>query len=90
MAFTIKTQAKIASEWKHFINDADNYFKIIETIANKSKITKKDKLRIKMMLEILLSEYKTLTPSLLIPKSLKKEAKTQYLKARELYEKLFS
>jgi len=41
------------------------------------------------MLEILLSEYKTLPSSLLIPKYLKKEAKIQYLKARELYEKLF-
>ena len=89
MAFTIKTQAKIAKEWKHFIDDANAYFKIIEKIANKKTITDKDKLRIKMMLEILLDEYKTLTPSLLIPKSLKKEAKIQYLKVRELYEKLF-
>ena len=90
MAFTIKTQSKIAKEWEQFIEDANNYFKEIEKIANKNNITNKDKLRIKMMLEILLDEYKTLTPSLLLPEYLKKEAKTQYLKARELYEKLFS
>ena len=89
MAFTIKTQAKIAKEWKHFINDANKYFKTIQMIANKKNITDKDKLRIKMMLEILLDEYKTLTPSLLTPEYLKKEAKIQYLKTRELYEKLF-
>jgi len=89
MAFTVKTQAKIAQQWQHFINDANNFFKDIEIISDKKNITDKDKLRIKIMLEILLSEYKTLPSSLLIPKYLKKEAKIQYLKARELYEKLF-
>ena len=89
MAFTIKTQSQIAKGWKQFIEDANNYFKEIEKIANKKNITQKDRLRIKIMLEILLDEYKTLKPSLLIPKYLKKEAKIQYLKARELYEKLF-
>jgi len=89
MAFSIKTQAKIAEQWQNFINDANNYFKEIEQIANKKNITDKDKLRIKIMLEILLSEYKTLKPSILIPKDLKTEAKIQFLKARELYEKIF-
>ena len=89
MAFTIKMQSKIAKEWQNFINDADNFFDKIQKIANKNKITEKDKLRIKLMLEILLDEYKTLKPSLLIPKNLKEKAKEKYLKARELYEKLF-
>jgi len=26
MAFTVKTQAKIAQQWQHFINDANNFF----------------------------------------------------------------
>ena len=89
MAFTIKIQSKIAKEWQNFINDANNFFDKIQQIANKKTITKKDKLKIKIMLEILLDEYKTLKPSLLIPKSLKNKAKQKYLKARELYEKLF-
>ncbi len=89
MAFSIKTQAKIAEQWQNFINDANNYFDKIEQIANKQNITKKDKERIKIMLEILLSEYKLLKPSMLIPESLKQKAKEKYLKARELYEKLF-
>jgi tetratricopeptide (TPR) repeat protein len=89
MAFTLKTQSKIAKEWQSFINDADNYFQTIEKIANKPVVTKKDKLRIKMMLEILLDEYKTLKPSLLLPPKLKKEAKEKYLKAKKLYEELF-
>jgi len=89
MAFTIKIQSQIAKEWQHFIDDANNFFDKIQKIANKKNITKKDKLRIKIMLEILLSEYKTLKPSLLIPEKLKKEAQIQYKRAKELYEKLF-
>ncbi len=89
MAFSIETQSKIAAQWQQFIEDFDNYFSEIEKIANKPYISEKDKLRIKVMLEILLDEYKTLKPSLLLPKELKKAAKIRYEKARELYEKLF-
>jgi len=89
MAFTIKTQSQIAQNWQNFIDDFDKFFDKIQEIANKENITKKDRLRIKIMLEILISEYKTLKPSLLIPQKLKKEAKEKYQKARELYERLF-
>ncbi len=89
MAFTIKMQSKIANEWKNFISDANNFFDKIQKIANKKNITDKDKKRIKLMLEILLEEYKGLKPSILLPKELKQKAKEKYLKARELYEKLF-
>jgi len=89
MAFTLKTQSSIAKEWQNFINDANNYFSEIEKIANKNYISKKDKLRVKMMLEVLIDEYKTLKPSLLLPDEVKKEAKEKYLKAKKLYEKLF-
>jgi hypothetical protein len=89
MAFTIMTQSKIAKDWVRFIQDSDRYFKEIEKIANKPIITKKDRLKIKIMLEILLGEYKILKPSLLLPESLKEEAKKRYEKVKKLYEKLF-
>ncbi len=89
MAFTIKIQSQIAKEWQNFINDADEFFDKIQKTADKQTITEKDKKRIKIMLEILIDEYKTLKPSLLLPKELKEKAKEKYLKAKELYEKLF-
>jgi len=89
MAFTIKIQSQIAKEWQNFINDADEFFDKIQKTADKKVITEKDKKRIKIMLEILIDEYKTLKPSLLLPKELKEKAKEKYLKAKELYEKLF-
>ena len=90
MAFSIYTQSQIAKEWQNFINDAKKYFKEIEKIANKENITKKDKLKIKMMLEILMDEYKNLKPSLLISESLKEKAKKEYLKAKKIYEEVFN
>jgi len=89
MAFTLKTQSSIAKEWQNFINDANHYFKEIEKIASKEYVSKKDKLRVKMMLEVLMDEYRTLKPSLLLPENIKKEAREKYLKAKKLYEKLF-
>jgi tetratricopeptide (TPR) repeat protein len=89
MAFTLETQAKIAKEWVQFLKDAKEYFSKIEQIASKEKITKKDKIRVKMMLEILIDEYKTLKPSILLPKSIKEEAKKNYLSAKELYDEIF-
>jgi hypothetical protein len=86
MAFTIKIQSEIAKEWARYIQESEEYFAKIEQIANKENITPKDKAKIKIMLEILIDEYKTLKPSLLIPEWLKIEAKKRYEKAKRLYE----
>jgi hypothetical protein len=90
MAFTVYTQSKIAQQWVNFLEDADKYFREIETIANKPKITDKEREKVKIMLEILIEEYKTLKPSLLIGEELKLKARQQYEKAKEIYEKVFT
>jgi tetratricopeptide (TPR) repeat protein len=89
MAFTILTQSEIAKEWKNYIEESKNYFKKIEEISNKKVITKKDKIRVKMMLEIIIEKYKLLKNSKLIDKKLKQEAYTQYKKGEKLYEEVF-
>jgi len=89
MAFTILTQSKIAKEWDEFIKDSKSYFMQIESISNKETISKADKIRIKMMLEIIIGEYKNLPNSKLTNKSLINKAKKQYIKAKELYDGIF-
>jgi len=89
MAFTIYTQSKIAKDWELYLNDCKKYFKKINDIANKPNITDKERQKVKIMLEILMDEYKNLKPSLLIDDNLKQKAKQQYIKAKELYEKVF-
>jgi len=89
MAFTILTQSKISMDWEKFINESKNYFEQIDKISNKEIITKADKIRIKMMLQIIMGEYKNLPHSRLISKDLEKQAKQQYKKAEELYNGIF-
>jgi len=89
MAFSLYTQSQIAKEWQNFINDAKEYFRKIRKISNKENITKKDELKIKMMLEILMDEYESLKPSILISDSLKEKAKKEYLKVKKVYEAVF-
>jgi len=89
MAFTILTQSKIAKEWDEFIKDSKTYFMQIESISNKETISKADKIRIKMMLEIIIGEYKNLPNSKLTNKTLINKAKKQYIKAKELYDGIF-
>jgi len=90
MAFTVYTQAKIAKEWQNYINDSKKYFQKIEEIANQDTITKQDKERIKIMLEIIIDGHKILKPSLLLPKELKEKADKIYLKGKKLYEQVFA
>jgi tetratricopeptide (TPR) repeat protein len=89
MAFTVYTQSKIAKQWQNYINDAIKYFKEIENIANKPNITKKDKLKVKVMLEIIMEEYKTLPQSKLLPKDLRIRAKELHEKGKKLYVEVF-
>jgi tetratricopeptide (TPR) repeat protein len=89
MAFTVYTQSQIAEKWQNYIDDCVKYFKKIEQIANKDKITKKDKERVKIILEIIMEEYKTLPSSTLLPKNLKIKAKEMYEKGKKLYVEVF-
>jgi len=89
MAFTVYTQSEIAKEWENFLIDAREYFKQIKAMADKPNLSDKERKRIKMMLEILMDEYKNLKPSLLISDELKKRAKTEYEKAKGIYEKVY-
>lgn len=89
MALTVMTQSKIAKEWLDYIKEADGYFQIISNISNKKEITKADKFRIKLMLEILINRYPFLIDSYLISDELYQKTKDRYLKAKEIYERVF-
>jgi len=89
MAFTIVTQSQIAMIWEKFIKESKEYFMQIDLISNKKTITKADKIRIKMMLEIIIGEYKNLPNSKLLDEELRQKAQIQYKKARKLYDGIF-
>jgi len=89
MAFTVLTQSKIALIWVKYIKESDEYFMQINSISNKEIITLSDKIRIKMMLQIIIGQYKNLPHSKLLNKDLENKAKQIYTKAKELYDGIF-
>jgi len=89
MAFTILTQSKVAIKWQNYIKESNEYLLSIESISNKEVITKADKIKIKMMLQIMIGEFKNLPDSKLLNKKLEQKAIKNYKKAVELYNGIF-
>ncbi len=89
MAFTIMTQSKISVKFQEYIEDGKKFLKKIEKISNQEKVTNADKIRIKMMCETMIERFKSLTPTALTDKKLKKEAFNIYSKFKKIHEELF-
>ena len=80
MAFTLMIQSKETKKWKQFIKQAQKYMKFIDNVVTNSKTIKNsDKARIKMIKEIIESDYKKLNfKNSFIDNELKKESKKLY------------
>ena len=89
MAFTVLTQSKIAQEYVDYIETGNRYFDKIDKISSKKEYKNEDKARIRLMCEIMLGDYKKLSPTRLTDKDLVKDAKKLYDKFEQLYKELF-
>ncbi len=89
MAITVLNQSKIAKEYVIYIKTGNDYFDKINKISSKKSYKEADKVRIKMMCEIMIGEYKKLVPTKLTDKELVKDAKETYTKFKQLYEQLY-
>lgn len=84
MAFTIKQQSRVILDLQEIINEAKDYYLRIQKIANKSSITKNERIRIKFLCEIIIDKFDSLNFPLLHKAFLYNEAK-QY---RDEFEKI--
>ena len=89
MAFTVLTQSKIATEYLKYINTGNRYFNRIDEISSKENYSDADKIRVKLMCEIMLGEYKKLVPTKLTNRDLIKDARKLDDKFKQLYRELF-
>jgi len=89
MANTVMTQSKIAKEYEAYIKQGNNYLVRIDEISSKKDYTEADKVRVKMMCEIMIDSYGELLPSTLTDKSLLKSSKKMQKKFIQLHEELF-
>ncbi len=89
MAFTVLTQSKIATEYVNYIKTGNDYFSRIDKISSKKDYSDADRIRIKLMCQIMLGEYKKLVPTKLTNSDLVKDAKKLDDKFQQLYKELF-
>ena len=89
MAFTIMTQSKIAEQWADYLEESNKYFAYIEKVSSKNSISKQEKIRIKLMLEILINRYPYLISSKLLDENLYKKVLENRFKAEEIYDRVF-
>jgi hypothetical protein len=89
MAFTVLTQSKIAKEYVEYIKAGNKYFDKIDKISSKKVYKEADKIRIKLICEVMIGNYKKLVPTKLTDEDLVKNAKQMYDKFQQLYKQLF-
>jgi tetratricopeptide (TPR) repeat protein len=89
MAFTVMTQTAVARRFIDYIKEGEAYLKTIEEIADRPPISDADKIRIKMICEVMMDRYATLTPTKLTDKELVKEARAMYERFKTLHDSIF-
>ena len=88
MAFSILAQSKISIKFLDYIDDAKDYLQKIDYISKKNKVTNIDKIKIKMMTEVMMGRFKKLTPTVLTDKKLYAESKKLYEEFVKIHENL--
>jgi tetratricopeptide (TPR) repeat protein len=88
MAFSILAQSKISIKFLDYINDAKEYLKKIEIISKKRELSQKDKIKIKMICEIMIGRFKKLSPTIMTDKTLYKKSKELNQEFIKIYENL--
>ncbi len=88
LAFTILTQSKLSLKFLKYIDEANEYLIDIGEIAEQDEITKADRIRVKMICEIMIGKYKKLNSNVFTDDELSKSAKDAYDKFIELYEEV--
>jgi hypothetical protein len=89
MAFTVMVQSSRANEYRDFIAFAKESYEKIEAISQQEDITKADRIRIKMLAEVVIEKYKRLNSTKLTDKGLIEDAKYYNDTFLKLYENLF-
>ena len=89
MAFSILTQSKIAFKMIYFIDDANKYLKDIDQISQKENITQSDRMKIKVICNVMIERYKRLSPTILTDKDLYEKCTKYYQKFQKIEDELF-
>ena len=89
MAISILAQSKISAQMADYVSDAQKYLEKIEKITQKSDFSYQDRVKIKMMCEVMIGRYVKLNPTVLTDVSLYESCTKNYQNFKKIYEELF-
>jgi tetratricopeptide (TPR) repeat protein len=89
MAISILSQSKISAQMADYVKDSKKYLDKIEKITKKSDFSYQDKIKIKMMCEVMIGRYSKLNPTVMTDKALYKSCTKNYQNFKKIYEELF-
>lgn len=89
MAFAMITQSQISLRYKTYLIEGEKYLNQINSISQKTSITKSDKSKIKIICEVMIEDYKNLTPTKMTSDSLIKNSKNMSKRFSQIYNELF-
>jgi tetratricopeptide (TPR) repeat protein len=90
MAISILSQSKISVNMADYLQDAKKYLEKIEKLTQKSDFSRRDKIKIKMMTEVMLGRYQKLNPTVMTDKALFEACRKYYQRFEKIHEELFS
>ena len=90
MAIGILSQSKISVEMADYVQDAKKYLLKIENLSKKADIRHQDKIKIKMMCEVMMGRYEKLNPTVLTDEDLYASCTQYHQNFKKIYEELFS
>ncbi len=88
MASTIMAQSKTSLKYVEYIKQAKDYMRQINTMAAKESISQADRVRIKVMSEIMVDSYVKLAPSVITDSELVQQAAKYHDDFEKLLEKV--
>ncbi len=90
MAIGVLAQSKISVAFVEYIEDAKRYLKEIEKMTKKEDFGRAEKMKIKMMCEVMIGHYQKLNPTVMTERDLKEEASRYYKRFKTIYDRFFS
>ena len=88
MAMTVATQSKTSLKFVRYNKQGEEYLNRIEELVSKDVLSKKDKIRIKFMCDIMIEQYPSLVATVLTDKDLKAKSYNYYMQFKKLHEKI--
>lgn len=89
MAIGVLSQSKLSVEMVDYVNDAKKYLLKIEALSQKEDFSHADKIKTKMMCEVMIGRYEKLTPTVVTDKDLYDACSKYYDNFKKIYEELF-